>query len=86
MSESLSNLSGSTELGPESWDWKPGHHTLSAALHSSSCELLSAQISRFRKMVSQMPKKTFLGHNLLEDGGGVEREIISEYSGSQKRK
>lgn len=37
-------------------------------------------------MVSQMPKKTFLGHNLLEDGGGVEREIISEYSGSQKRK
>lgn len=37
-------------------------------------------------MVSQVPKKTVLGHNLLEDGGGVEREIISEYSGSQKRK
>lgn len=37
-------------------------------------------------MVSQVPKKTFLGHNLLEDGGGVEREIINEYSGSQNRK
>lgn len=37
-------------------------------------------------MVSQVPKKTSLGHNLLEGEGGVQREIISEYSGSQKRK
>lgn len=91
MSESLSNLSGSTELGPESWDWKPGHlgstpHSFCCPSLLRSCELLTAQISRFRKMVSQVPKKTFLGHNLLEDGGGGEGDHQWIFRKSEEKK
>lgn len=69
-----------------SQNWKPdclcsGPHSISPTPDSSDLEFLSIQIARFRKTLSQVPKKTPLGHNLLRGGGN-----INKYPGSQKKK